>query len=280
MMPIGGIPSLVMTHLSQAYDEQMGQLLQSNQLAGMGARGAQSETAQSASALGFTSMHAAQLAGSSGTTGVPGLHSMAMEKGNLHTASAHSGTGLFDDTARRLSESRRQRNANSGGESKQEQEVDQRLELEACRVVVQVAFMIEQQGMFSNYLVATLYQEAWLSGTSSSSPRQMVLVAVMDESNQRVPVHATLLSMAGSGKAVTRRLPGQLVWGRCRFTPDWVAVHLEQEQQTGIWRLQAEGFQDQLAGVAVARGDIPAFAGSGTDISLHMPGAARYWVKL
>lgn len=108
----------------------------------------------------------------------------------------------------------------------------------------------------------------------------MVLVAVMDEPNKRVPVHATLLRVDSVGKTVSRRQPGQLVWGRCCYTPDWVAVHLEQEKQSGIWRLLAEGFQDQLAGVAVARGDIPAFSGSGADISLHMPGAARYWVKL
>lgn len=279
MMSVGGIPSLVMTHLSQAHDEQMGQLLQSNQIGGMGGRSAQAEAAQSASALGFTPLQTTQLAGSVAPAGIPTLHLLSAQRSALQTTSAQSGTGLFGETARHVVEKKRQQERESGtGGGTPEQEMARLIEVEACRTIVQIALMIQRSSMFGNYLVASIYQQS-VSG-STAVPRQMIVVAGMDEPGQQIPVHATLIWLDSSGNGVTRRLPGQLIWGQCSFAADWVVMHLQRDSADGFWRLQAEGLRNQLTGVALAAGDIPAFAGSWADASLHLPGAARYWVKL
>ncbi|WP_456418502.1 hypothetical protein [Thiolapillus sp.] len=260
----------------------MSQLLQSNQLAGMDGRRVQGESVQPVSTLGASALHATQIAGSSLAGVTPGLHRLSMEQGSLQAASVRSGTGLFDETSRRLSERRRQdKEAGADTGSGREQKMIPQMEFEACRTIIQVALMIQQQGMFSNFLIVNFYQDKQHTCASASEDlRQMVVVAGLDEPGRQVPVHATLVWLDVSGKPLARRLPGQLVWGRRSFAADWVAMHLEQEAETGIWRLHGQGFRDQLAGVALATGDIPAFAGSWADVSLHMPGAARYWVGL
>jgi len=211
------------------------------------------------------------------------LHLLPVEKGALRSDSTRFGTELFDETAKNLSQQRlrEERDSDSADDSRAEQELTYQMEFEARRTVLQVALMIRQQGMFTNYLVINLYQEdLHLTTSASVALRQMVVVAGMDEPKQQVPVHATLVWLDASGKSIARKMPGQLVWGQRSFAPDWVAMHLEQDTGIGMWRLHGQGFQDRLAGVALASGDIPAFAGNWADASLHMPGAARYWVGL
>ena len=281
MISVAEIPTTVMNHLSQVHDEQMGQLLQSNQAAGMGGRVAQNEAAQSPAVLGLTSLLATQMASSIVATGIPALYQLAAERGSIQSASAQPGIGLFDDTARRVAERewRQDREQSSQKEPGQEQEIARLMENEAWRAIVQIALMIQQRGMYSQFMIIDLYQED--VGRLASAPSQMIVVASMDESSQQIAAHATLVQLDSSGKSVTRRLAGQLVWGQCSFAPDWVAMHLERETGgDGAWRLSADGLRDRLTGVALATDSIPALVGNSVDVSLHLPGAAQYWVTL
>lgn len=280
-MSVAGIPTVVMNHLSQAHDEQVGQLLQNNQAGGMGSRVAQNESAQHPAALGLTPLLATQMAGSVVAARIPALYQLAAERGSIHSASAQPGIGLFDDTARCVAERewRQGREQRSQKESGQEQEIARLMENEAWYAIVQIALMIQQHGMFSQFMIIDFYQED--VGRLASAPSQMIVVAGIDESSQQIAAHATLVQLDSAGKSVTRRLAGQLVWGQCSFAPDWVVMHLERETGSGgAWRLSADGLKDRLSGVALATDSIPALVGNSVDVSLHLPGATQYWVTL
>jgi len=153
--------------------------------------------------------------------------------------------------------------------------------------IVDTAVYIQQEAIFSKFLVAMLYQNNRVSGIT----KKMMCVVPLDAiaataSALDSPAHATLI--LGDITAFTSaNLPGQLMSGSFCHSLDWLLLDFFKNNDFGSidsdddnfqgCKIQGQGMRENIAGRALIVGNYSLFSARKACFSLHVPGISKLW---